>query len=745
MRLFVLSLFALALPAQAVIVRGTVTSPLGRPVPGARVQLISLSHGVRSLADTVAGVDGTYEIRTDLSGRFLLLTASTTFAPQIGLDFYAGRTDLLTRNIVLDRQALTQQLTRLGNGLETPLAQLSSPLSQIPPDRLIPRAVIADELPQGPATVLVQTGQQGQPAALWLRGANPEANAVLFDGVQTQNLGGGFNYGTVAATGLAAIATPPAIEVAAGPNPLYAAAAEAGVVAFTTPRASNVRPAFQYSGDGGNLHTWRDEAGLALTRRRADLFAGYSRFDTSNFVPNDRFHVATGALNVGYNISGNTSVRVTGRNEDSAGAMPVPYDLGVAPLTRLADQNLYSTLTVENRTAHDWHNLVRYGLVRKREQAFAYTNPAAGLITVRGANGAVVTGVATLPPLPARQDQISNRDEAIYLTEYPFKEWLSGLFQFRYQNERGLDVVTATPLQPALNAHGSRTNLNFAAALKGEIKHRVFAEASGDLTHSSLNGFVGSPRLGLTYAAVTPGPRRFHGTTLHLTLATGARESSLLEQTQAILVPARSRSLDASVDQQILSRKLNVTAAYFHNQFSHQTELLQLAPLRLAGTQAFRTQGLSTEVRYQPLSRLSLRGGYTYLAALVERSSAVQIGAAQTGLLTPLIGARPFRRPPHSGFFAVQYTGKTVTASLEAALAGRADDSTFTATLLLPNHNLDFGYTKLDANLTYAIVHHVTLFTQLTNLLNDQHIGPIGYPGLPFAVRAGLKLRLGGD
>ena len=69
----------------------------------------------------------------------------------------------------------------------------------------------------------------------------------------------------------------------------------------------------------------------------------------------------------------------------------------------------------------------------------------------------------------------------------------------------------------------------------------------------------------------------------------------------------------------------------------------------------------------------------------------------------------------------------------------------FDNSLLLPNRDLDFGYLKLDLDCTYAVRHNITVFTQLDNLLNNQHIGPIGYPGLPFTVRGGLKVRLGGD
>src|SRR6185437_174595 len=123
------------------------------------------------------------------------------------------------------------------------------------------------------------------------------------------------------------------------------------------------------------------------------------------------------------------------------------------------------------------------------------------------------------------------------------------------------------------------------------------------------------------------------------------------------------------------------------------------------------------------------------------------------GAESPLIGARPFRRPPHTGFFSAQYTTSKFSAAFKGAFVSRADDSTYLDgfdttggnTLLLPNRDLDFGYAKLDANFMYALTHHVTVFSQLDNLLGQQHTGPIGYPGLPFTFRSGLKLRIGGN
>jgi iron complex outermembrane receptor protein/vitamin B12 transporter len=92
-------------------------------------------------------------------------------------------------------------------------------------------------------------------------------------------------------------------------------------------------------------------------------------------------------------------------------------------------------------------------------------------------------------------------------------------------------------------------------------------------------------------------------------------------------------------------------------------------------------------------------------------------------------------------------------AAFKGAFASRSDDSTFLDgfdpnfgnSLVLPNRDLDFGYAKLDARLTYVVKRRVTAFTELDNLLSQQHMGPIGYPGLPFTVRAGLKIRIGGE
>jgi iron complex outermembrane receptor protein/vitamin B12 transporter len=186
-------------------------------------------------------------------------------------------------------------------------------------------------------------------------------------------------------------------------------------------------------------------------------------------------------------------------------------------------------------------------------------------------------------------------------------------------------------------------------------------------------------------------------------------------------------------------------------------------------TQAFRAQGVETTVEGGIGRNIFLRGGYTYLDAVVQRSftsdnEALLGGYAPTypygctlgspnciaiGAFTPLKGARPFRRPPHTGFFTASYAGSKVTGGFAAAFASRSDDSTYLFdanyedTLLLPNRNLDYGFAKLDLGASYKLLSWLDVYGQAENLTGNRHIAPIGYPSLPTSLRTGLRMRWG--
>jgi vitamin B12 transporter len=802
--LVTLALLLLApIASHAVIVRGTVTDPLGAAIPGARVQLI---QGQTNAGFAIAGPDGSFEIRSTASGRFVLLTSAPTFAPGIGQDFYAGRTDLITRNVTLNIASVTSQITVTATGIPTPLQQVSSAITLIDFSALQHRVGVVDDLRQSPGTNAVQQGQYGGVASLFVRGGNSDANKVIIDGIPAEDVGGRFDFGTVSSTALNGF------ELFRGSNSaLYGSDAGASVVNFNTPRGATMRPVLNYSGDAGNFNTWRNEVTVGGTRNRLDYYGAFSRFDSSNALPNNRYHSATSAANLGYNITANTPLRFTIRNAVSAAGAPNAHDFfGISAAAKQADQDLYSGATIENHH-NRWHNLVRYGIARKREQftqfypvgepitVFGFTTYFGNTVTIRGANGYSATGRAAINYggiFPQGNDQSSLRDELYFQSDYLFSPHFIGLFGFRYEDERG------SYNNPGFFTfeHIKRTNYQYTLQFQGDIKNRVFYSLGGAIERNALYGTAGTPRFGLAWVPIRPGNQLFHGTKIRANAATGVQEPSLSAEFTSLyrqlldagatdLIAAynvrpigalRSRTYDIGVDQNILNQKLILKAGYFHNQFSHQLDFVDSGTLKtvfgidtstafiygaLLNTLAYRTQGFEGEMQYAPTSHILVRGGYTYLASLVEQSFSTDAAANGTaaenpnlpgipiGSSYPLVGQRPFRRPPQTGFFSALYERTKWTAALKGAFSSRADDSTFLSysdinggnTLLLPNRNLDFAYAKLDAYGTYAASHHVSVFAELGNLLSQQHIGPIGYPSLPFTFRTGLKVRIGGD
>jgi iron complex outermembrane receptor protein/vitamin B12 transporter len=766
------------------------------------------------VAFAYAQPDGSYEIRYAEGGRFTLLGTAGGFLPSVGLDFYGGPTDVIEQDVVLAANTVRQDVTVTATGISTPLPQLTSPVSVLPQEAFDLRLGVIDEMRQTPGAFLVQTGQTGGVTSLFMRGGNSTANLVLVDGVPAGDVGGTFDYGTVSSTAVGRM------ELVRGPDSaMYGTDAGAAVIAITTPRGATEVPLVTYSGDAGNLHTWRNEATIGGTLNKLDYFAAISRLDTSNALQDDRYHSTTSAANVGYDINGNTQVRATIRNADSITGLPNAHDFyGVPELGREGDQDLYGNITAENRYKGTWHNLVRYGIARKREQAksygdlgtpitffpgtaYSFTEDYGNNVTIRGANGYSVTGQAAF--LLGSDDMDSNRDQLYYQSDWSPSRHFNGLFGFRYDNERG-SFNTPPSAFSATGSHETtqRTNFEYNLQFQGEFFNRLFYSAGGALEKNHLYGIAGTPRLGLAYVPVRPNGGLFHGTRLRANYATGVQEPTLaldyfslyrqlllLNDTADIAAyhigpptAERSKTYDIGIDQNVLGEKLTLKAGYFHNVFDRQLESVSgpaLAqyfniniPALIYNTQylnslAYRAQGAEAELAWQPKPRILIRGGYTFLDARVLQSFAGDAVAANNGTPTenpnlpgiaigaesPLVGARPFRRAPNTGFVDVQYTRKRFTLATKAAMASRSDDSTyldgfdltFGNSLLLPNRDLDFGYVKLDIGGTYTTAHHITVFAHVDNLLNDQHIGPIGYPGLPLTFRSGLKLRLGGD
>ena len=673
---------------------------------------------------------------------------------------------------------------------------------------------------------VVTYGQLGSASSIFVRGGNSNANKVLIDGVPAEDIGGRFDLGTVSTTGVEQV------EAFRGPDSvLYGSDAAAGIFSITTPRGSTPAPSLIYEGDAGNYSTYRNELQIGGTHRKLDYYGAFSRLNTSNDLPMDEYHNVASSLNVGWSPTASTQIRGTARNTTAALGLPGAYDFyKIANDGKQSDQNLYVSGTIDNQTTESWHNLVRYGLARKREQTAQWY--AAGIpitsiqfgsptlnyyglpVEINGANGYTVTGQAQLNSgfgtYPNYSDSVSNRDQLYAQSDFRFTPHVTVLLGFRFEDERGAEHYPTYGISEALE----RTNYDYTAQIAGDLRNRFFYELGGGIEKNQLYGTEGTPRVGLTYYIRRPGAGKFKGTKVTFNFSKGVREPALGEQfgslydtllgqpggEQAIqqagitqIGAEQSRSYDGGVEQSLFSERVLVKGTYFHNEFGRQIEFVDayLVPELLPGltpaqqqalvtalqnafgayvnTLSFRAQGFETAVEYQPIRHVFLRGGYTYLDAVVQHSfssdavspsfnTGLPSGAPPSfanipiGASSPLVGARPFRRPPHAGFFTASYSASGFSVMATGAFASRGDDSTFLSgydfaagnSLLLPNRNLDYGYAKVDLGLSYQVLPWLGIYTQTDNIFNQSHISPIGYPSLPLTVRSGIWVALGG-
>jgi iron complex outermembrane receptor protein/vitamin B12 transporter len=800
-----------AVAANAASIRGVVTDASGARVTGAAVDLLLNGQVVGT---AVSGADGSFQIMTGLRGRFFLVVSATKFRQLETPGFYAGQLDNIERNIVLEPDWVHESIVVSATGTPTPQPQTGAATSVIGPTELELSQDMVSSLRLMPGTVVVQAGQRGSQTALFVRGGDSDDNLVQIDGVNAGDLGGRFDFGPLSTTGMERS------EVYRGPNSsLYGADAESGVVNVTTQHGTTDFPSLLFHGDWGNFASSREELEAAGTFGKLDYLGAYSWQQTANNLPHDEYHVGTFTGNIGLALTGSTQLR--GTVHYGIDATGVPGTFAFHQLSDNAtekDQDLYIGGSLDNQTTPDFHNMIRYGATRKREQYNLWEQTGSGIVdafndsfgypvTITGANGYSVSGPVLMDFYSAVYPQgyqiVSNRDAVVYQGDYTVTPHLAAQIGFQYEDERGSEPGSSyfAPVE--------RRNYDYRAAVHGDFKNRLFYTLGGDLEHYSLFGVQTTPRAGVSFYAFRPRRGAFSGTRLMFNFGDAVREPSLTDQFYSLYNflekyppdgPATIQSMHISqigaptvrtyeggLAQSFFSEHLIFKTSFFHNEFGRQIEYvgLDLIPQLLPNltstqqnaletqltaegayeltlnTEAYRAMGVETTLESGIGRSIFLRGGYTYLDATIQRSytndDVALLGPVPTyngipiGPDSPLAGARPFRRPPHTGFFSASYSHSRLSLLFSSAFASRSDDSDFLGgydinglnSLLLPNRNLDHGYAKVDIGGSVQLRDWVGIYGLAENLTDNQHIAPIGYVSLPPSVRVGLKLQWG--
>jgi iron complex outermembrane receptor protein/vitamin B12 transporter len=805
LRGFVLLMFLAALcMARASTVRGVVTDPLGAIVPHAQVELLSRGQKV---TETYTDAEGKYELAVPAvpkDGRFRLRVSAPTFAATETDSFYLSGAQNISRDVFLKIKGIAEEIVVTATGVPVSEAQEGAAVDVLAQPDLLAGLDVVNPLLSVPGLQMGQSGERGAETSLFIRGGNADSSKVLMDGVPVNDIGGAVDFGALFLPGV------DHIEVFRGPNSvLYGSDALAGVVSLQTQRGTTLLPELSYRADGGNFGTYEQEGKIAGAWRRFDYLSSFTRFDTSNSLPNSRFHDGTFAGNLGWSLNPGNSFRLTVRRIAAGLGLPNAFDFyGLPDNSQAATHDTFISATYDNQATTKWHNLIRYG----RTQLDTHTVKSSqvgvtpdgvdflGLpVTIQGANGFSVSGQALLSSTgccPSLTVGAANRDFVYAQTDYRFNSHLIGLLGYRYEAERG----TSAFLSPAFNSDNSvdRRNTSILAEIHGDFFNRLFYSLGGGVEKNAVFGVAATPRASLAYYLFRPSQGLFRGTKLKFSFGQGIKEPDIFSETSSLfdllaqqpggdqliqkfgirpIGAERSRSYDFGVQQSFSDRAL-LDVTLFHNEFYNQIEFVSSTALPALGvpipvanatgfgatvnSMNYLAQGAEVQLQFKISRSLLARGGYTYLDARVQQSfSSDALGPAinpdfpnvPIGAVSPLVGARPFRRAPHTGFLNVTYSKSRWDALLQGTFVGPRDDSTFLLfsdanfgnTLLLPNRNLDGAYQKLDLSGDFKLNHHLTLFASMENLLSQKYNSAFGFPALPFTVRSGVRITIGGE
>lgn len=780
------------LAAQSGSLKGTVVDPQGGVVSGAAVVLLRDGGQVSRTSSDARG-DFSFDNLTD--ARYQLEVSAQGFETRRTEPMFAGAAVI---RVALQIGPLRQDVVVTAAATALPESQVGSAVTVIDSQTLtdLGKVDVLEPLRLVPGAQIAQNGGRGGTASLFIRGGNATFNKVLIDGVPANDIGGTFDFAQLATAGVQNV------EVLRGANSvLYGSDALTGVVNIVTKRGRSRVPEAGYSIDGGNLGTFRQAASIGGAANRFDYFSEISHFTTDNDIANNNFRNVTYAGHFGAIAGANTDISGTIRWTDTSTGSPNAFDYFAIADDSTQDNSLkYAAVSATSQWTGRLRTIGRFGVM---DQNTHYVNPSptgtpfdpfgfganylGDTVTITGANGYSTTGRAILDfggSYPSIFDSTATRQLLSGQADYQVNPAFAVSGGGRYEHEHGTSDSGSVE---------ETTRNNGGGFIEGRVSagNRLYVSGGGGFEHNAVFGNVATPRVSVAVYARNPSSTSNLGETrLFFNAGKGIKASSLLQEQSSLAAlippasplagripdvgPERSRGFDFGVEQGFWRGRSRLRLSYFKNEFTDLIQFVSSTVLPQLGvppdvanatafgayvnSSSFDAQGLeaSGETVFGPVK---MAASYMFLDAEVTKSLSggalspsfnpafpdVPIGAFE-----PLVGARPFRRPTHSGNLLVSYGRGPAQITLSAYFSGKQDDSTFLtdeffgSAMLLPNHNLLDTYQKVDVSASYRVHRSIRWYVTAENLLNQEYQSAAGFPALPTTVRTGVTISVGG-
>jgi vitamin B12 transporter len=562
---------------------------------------------------------------------------------------------------------------------------------------------------------------------------------VLIDGIPVNEPGGFFNFSNITSENLERV------EIVRGAqSALFGSDAMSSVIQLVTRRGrAGSAPRVDAALEGGTYGTGRARAGIAGGSGRADYSAAAGWFTTNNRTDNNEFENTTLSATAGVQLGAGASLRGVARAELGKAGAPGATAFG-----------------------------------RADTDAFFRRHDGVGGVTFLQDLRSGFTHRATYALSVSHQASTNLHEDAPYTPQFGASVAPFEFFDFTYDNRTDLRRHYATyqadwrpatagrfgdhQVTTAIDWDGERATLTDALAqtrssgtavvarrdnVGWTLQHqalwpRLSATVSVRVEHNDSFGTATVPRVSAAFVA-RPSRGAVGETRLKASAGRGIKEPTIVESYSPALsflgnpelLPERSRSVDAGIEQRLAHDRLKIDATWFDGRFRDiiSTRTLGFNPFR---SQFFnigetRARGLELAGDAAPVAAVRIRGGYTFMPSRVTLSTS-------PGSVVFAAGQWLFRRPRHSGYAEAVWSGGATTVSLTGTFVGRRVDSDFSS--LQPPVNWNDGHATWDLRAAYRLSSRLALTLAVDNAANADYMDPLGYPALGRVFRAGLRV-----
>ncbi|MGH9888602.1 MAG: TonB-dependent receptor plug domain-containing protein, partial [bacterium] len=522
--------------------------------------------------------------------------------------------------------------------------------------------LVADLLRSTPGAMLIRAGGIGTVTSLFVRGGESNHNKVLLDGMPLNEPGGTFNFSNLTTENLERI------EIVRGAqSALFGSDAMASVVQLFTkrPDGADQRPHTSVSLEGGTYDTVRGGASVSGASGRTTYTAGVSRFTTDNREPNSRFENTSLSANLGVALSESATLRVIARGEREHVGTPGQTAFGRPDMDAFFERHDGTGgVTFDQQLNSRFRQRAMYSLAVSNYQS---TNLAADpSYTPRFENRSAPFQFSDFT-FDSRSKL--RRHHASYQADWRLTSDASMAGDHRLTVLADWDGERATLIDQlaSTNVPASRNNSGLSVQHQA-LWARTFVTVGARVEHNDSFGSAAVPRGSIVYVARTGGGP-IGDTRLRASAGLGIKEPTVLQSFSPSpffhgnpdLLPERSRTIEAGVEQRFASDRARVELTWFDNRFRNLIATRTTNPATFAAeyfniglTQA---RGAELAIDVAPLKALRARGGYTFLSSEILESTSPTSAVFK-------VGQSLFRRPRQSGFVGVSWVSGPVIVDL---------------------------------------------------------------------------------